>query len=65
MNGEEPTDLGQQFLTEYRKKTFQDPDDSLMDTRDARWPTNWQNRVQGMPNMQITAPERRANYNLG
>jgi hypothetical protein len=62
----EPTP-GKVFLDRFREERvssqdFQDPDQSLAETRDKRWPTRWENRVQGVPSMALASEERRANY---
>lgn len=62
----EPTP-GKAFLDQFKEQRlssedFQSPDDSLTETRDKRWPTRWENRVQGVPSMAVSSEERRANY---
>jgi len=60
-------DINKQFLDEYvatrlPEKEFIDPDIALIETRNERWPTRWQKKVQGQPSMEITSEERRSNY---
>jgi len=45
-----------------RAKDFPAPEESLKETRDERWPTNWQKLAQGRPDMTILSEERRSNY---
>jgi len=60
-------DDNKQFLDQYvatrlPEKMFVDPDLSLIETRNERWPTRWEKKVQGQPSMEITSEERRSNY---
>lgn len=43
-------------------KDFPAPEESLIETRNKRWPTTWENNVQGVPSMALASEERRANY---
>lgn len=60
-------DTNKQFLdnyvsTRFESEDFVNPDDSILETRNERWPTRWQKKVQGQPSMEITSEERRYNY---
>ncbi len=60
---EDTTEPGKDFLDQYmRTKEFPLPEESLKETRDERWPTNWQRLAQGRPDMTILSEERRSNY---
>ena len=61
------TTAGKSFLDGFidRKMSPEDfsaPEESLLATRNERWPTRWDNRVQGVPSMALASDERRRDY---
>ena len=57
------TKSGKDFLDRYvRAEDFPAPEENLVETRNERWPTNWQRLTQGRPDMTVIGEERRPNY---
>jgi hypothetical protein len=50
----------QDFIEKNRDRLT--PEAALNKTRYERWPTTWENRVLGVPSMEVTSEERRSNY---
>lgn len=60
---ENTTEPGKDFLSRYvRSEDFPPPEENVVETRNERWPTNWQRLAQGRPDMTILSEERRSNY---
>ena len=60
---EDTTKPGRNFLAQYmRQEDFPFPEENIIETRNDRWPTNWQRLAQGRPDMTIRSEERRSNY---
>ena len=55
-----------QFTHDFIEKNRErlSPEEALNKTRYERWPTTWENRVLGVPSMEVTSKERRDNYRL-
>jgi len=63
MPPEDTEGAGKDFLDRYiRAEDFPAPEENLKETRDERWPTNWQKLAQGRPDMTVISEERRSNY---
>jgi len=63
MFSEDTTEPGKEFLSQYvRGKDFPLPEENVRETRDDRWPTDWQRIAQGQPDMTVSSEERRSNY---
>ena len=66
MNMSEPTSdpkalaFTQDFMK--RRGLFQPPEETVNETRYERWPTRWDNKVLGIPSMDVAGEERRSNY---
>jgi hypothetical protein len=44
------------------KKLFPAPDENTQEVLTGRWPQNWDNKVKGVPSMEVNSPERRGNF---
>lgn len=63
MFSEDTTEPGKDFLSRYvRSEDFPPLEENVVETRNERWPTNWQRLAQGRPDMTILSEERRSNY---
>ena len=63
MVSEDTTEPGKNFLDRYvRSEDFPLPEENIKETRDERWPTDWQRLAQGRPDMTILSEDRRSNY---
>jgi hypothetical protein len=62
MFSEDTTEPGKAFLKSFVRKDFPLPEENVRETRDDRWPTDWQRIAQGQPDMTVSGEERRSNY---